>query len=316
MHYGSQSWVSKCHPISNAINQPLSIIIIISSSPNGRFPLYFSACSSARLNSQLERPPIHLQCLFARPIHTPAQLLLCGNGLLDAGEECDCGRRDQCQDPCCDPLSCQLRAHAQCASEWQKQTEISSKILLPTVKAIKHVATIANFVQPGISADSSVLFAIWQKVAMAQVQNVQRMGTCWTERLVALAVRGSVGMAIAQTEMHNAESYGGQVLEKGQLKLMGKNIFCTGARLSDPLCFGQNARALEYGNCGTDVDGRFVECAPGNERCGLLQCRDGKASPVLANVTSFALQFGHDIQCKWATQQPFHFKGKALFSLP
>jgi hypothetical protein len=40
---------------------------------------------------------------------------LCGNGHLDAGEECDCGRRDQCTDPCCDPFACKLRPHASCA---------------------------------------------------------------------------------------------------------------------------------------------------------------------------------------------------------
>lgn len=26
---------------------------------------------------------------------------ICGNGLVEAGEECDCGFSDQCNDPCC-----------------------------------------------------------------------------------------------------------------------------------------------------------------------------------------------------------------------
>lgn len=26
---------------------------------------------------------------------------ICGNGLVEAGEECDCGYSDQCNDPCC-----------------------------------------------------------------------------------------------------------------------------------------------------------------------------------------------------------------------
>lgn len=26
---------------------------------------------------------------------------ICGNGLVEAGEECDCGYSDQCKDPCC-----------------------------------------------------------------------------------------------------------------------------------------------------------------------------------------------------------------------
>lgn len=48
-----------------------------------------------------------------------ARLHQCGNGVVDAGEDCDCGRRDECLDSCCDPITCTLRAHAQCASHQQ-----------------------------------------------------------------------------------------------------------------------------------------------------------------------------------------------------
>jgi hypothetical protein len=57
----------------------------------------------------------HVQCLLNRPFQS-SQLHQCGNGVVDGDEECDCGTRDQCKDPCCDPLTCTLRAHAQCAA--------------------------------------------------------------------------------------------------------------------------------------------------------------------------------------------------------
>ncbi|CAH8559041.1 unnamed protein product [Heterobilharzia americana] len=43
---------------------------------------------------------------------------LCGNGLLDPGEECDCGTRDACPkewQACCNPARCMLRDGSECA---------------------------------------------------------------------------------------------------------------------------------------------------------------------------------------------------------
>lgn len=40
----------------------------------------------------------------------------CGNGLVDFGEECDCGSQKECEsDPCCEFGSCRLRSGAECA---------------------------------------------------------------------------------------------------------------------------------------------------------------------------------------------------------
>lgn len=42
---------------------------------------------------------------------------VCGNGVVEAGEDCDCGR-DNCSDEeaqCCDPMTCQWKGGSHCA---------------------------------------------------------------------------------------------------------------------------------------------------------------------------------------------------------
>lgn len=42
-------------------------------------------------------------------------LNVCGNGILEAGEQCDCGSPDECaKDPCCDGTTCKFKGNAVC----------------------------------------------------------------------------------------------------------------------------------------------------------------------------------------------------------
>ena len=44
--------------------------------------------------------------------------MVCGNGIVEEGEECDCGSSDAAEcflnDPCCTPGNCTLKAGADC----------------------------------------------------------------------------------------------------------------------------------------------------------------------------------------------------------
>lgn len=40
---------------------------------------------------------------------------VCGNGLREDGEGCDCGTPEECTNNCCDPMTCQLVVGADCA---------------------------------------------------------------------------------------------------------------------------------------------------------------------------------------------------------
>nr|Q3HTN1.1 RecName: Full=Zinc metalloproteinase-disintegrin-like stejnihagin-A; AltName: Full=Snake venom metalloproteinase; Short=SVMP; Flags: Precursor [Trimeresurus stejnegeri]ABA40760.1 stejnihagin-A [Trimeresurus stejnegeri] len=84
---------------------------VISNPPSERF----SNCSEDYHQSFLTA--YNPQCILNAPsktdIITPP---VCGNELLEEGEECDCGSPENCQYQCCDAASCKLHSWVKCES--------------------------------------------------------------------------------------------------------------------------------------------------------------------------------------------------------
>ena len=79
-------------------------------------PYKFSSCSRKQFNGYLEDG--RLLCLLNNP-NEPSYAKggsNCGNGFVDSGEECDCGSINECNNNCCDPITCRFKQEAQCAS--------------------------------------------------------------------------------------------------------------------------------------------------------------------------------------------------------
>uniref|UniRef100_A0A194APN1 Metalloproteinase type III 7 n=1 Tax=Agkistrodon piscivorus TaxID=8715 RepID=A0A194APN1_9SAUR len=74
----------------------------------------FSNCSQEDYRKYLiKRRP---KCILNEPNGTDiVSPPVCGNELLEVGEECDCGSPTNCQNPCCDAATCKLTPGSQCA---------------------------------------------------------------------------------------------------------------------------------------------------------------------------------------------------------
>ncbi|XP_013930944.1 PREDICTED: zinc metalloproteinase-disintegrin-like NaMP [Thamnophis sirtalis] len=56
------------------------------------------------------------QCILNDPLSTDiVTTTVCGNGFVEAGEDCDCGDPEQCENECCDAATCKLNPGAKCA---------------------------------------------------------------------------------------------------------------------------------------------------------------------------------------------------------
>ncbi|XP_072179341.1 uncharacterized protein [Diadema setosum] len=73
-------------------------------------PSVFSQCSIQEFERILEQGG--LSCLYDNQVIAGP---FCGNGHLDSGEECDCGRTFECTDPCCDAATCRFTSGSTCA---------------------------------------------------------------------------------------------------------------------------------------------------------------------------------------------------------
>jgi len=75
----------------------------------------FSACSIGNICSALGRNSVKSQCLSNNQGVTTITGQQCGNGIVEAGEECDCGGTENCgKITCCDPTTCKFKGAAVC----------------------------------------------------------------------------------------------------------------------------------------------------------------------------------------------------------
>lgn len=79
----------------------------------------FSPCSLKSINAVLNSKARNTKGCFSEP-----QDAICGNEVVEAGEECDCGWEDDCMEPCCFPMRsnpprdeppCRLRPNVVCS---------------------------------------------------------------------------------------------------------------------------------------------------------------------------------------------------------
>lgn len=75
----------------------------------------FSPCSIGNVCSGIGRNQINTTCLSANKGVVTISGQQCGNGIVEAGEDCDCGGEAGCgDDPCCEPKTCKFKGSAVC----------------------------------------------------------------------------------------------------------------------------------------------------------------------------------------------------------
>lgn len=74
----------------------------------------FSPCTVGSVCAAIGRELVDTSCLVSAEDAPDINDSECGNGIVEAGETCDCGGEGCPEDSCCDPATCQLRSGAEC----------------------------------------------------------------------------------------------------------------------------------------------------------------------------------------------------------
>ncbi|EGT36733.1 hypothetical protein CAEBREN_16546 [Caenorhabditis brenneri] len=224
------------------------------------FSWQFSKCSVARMHGIWQDG--NIQCLLNKPFQV-SELRECGNGIVDGSEECDCGTRENCNDPCCDPLTCTLRPHAQCAAHHKCCHRCELRKAGETCRASKSPCDVAESCD-GKSGDCPPDGHLIDGTVCGTD------GQCW---------RGNCSDSHQQCQ-----------------KLWGRD-----ARVADQVCFDQNTKGAEYANCGVQADGSYHPCQIEDTKCGTLHCHSGSITPLDQALKAFTFHFtenSQQIQCK------------------
>nr|XP_015817954.2 zinc metalloproteinase-disintegrin-like protein H4 subunit A [Nothobranchius furzeri] len=206
---------------------------------NQAFPEFFSNCSLQQLSEFMARAqpsclhqPILVRTIAAGP--------LCGNGLLDPREECDCGTEQECDNPCCDASTCRLTegsecAHGQCCEQCK----------------LKASGTVCR----GSAGDCDLPEYCTGESQDCPEDSFEMNGKgCYNHM--------------------SGFCYDGQC---PSLHQHCWRLFGDGAKIGPDFCFNLNRQGMEGTNCGGNKS-RFIPCSSSNLKCGSIFCTGGGES--------------------------------------
>lgn len=103
----------QCCPLSSSSCDARAQFVMNPST--GRGITQFSPCSIGNICSFLQRSSSRASCLTSNRGVTTYTGSQCGNGIVEKGEDCDCGGEEGCRgNPCCDPKTCKYTANSVC----------------------------------------------------------------------------------------------------------------------------------------------------------------------------------------------------------
>ncbi|XP_017405248.1 disintegrin and metalloproteinase domain-containing protein 28 isoform X7 [Cebus imitator] len=211
-------------------------------------PTDFSSCSRVSYDKFFQDKLSN--CLFNAPLRTDIiSTPICGNQLVEMGEDCDCGTSEECTNICCDAKTCKIKASFQCA--------------------LGECCEKCQFKKAGMVCRQAK-----DECDLPEMCD-GKSGNCPDDRF---QVNGF--------PCHQGKGYclmgACPTLQEQCTELWGP-----GAEVADKSCYSRNEDGSKYGYC-RKVDGTPVSCKANDAMCGKLFCQGGSDNvPWKGRIVTF-----------------------------
>ncbi|XP_053163255.1 disintegrin and metalloproteinase domain-containing protein 9-like isoform X2 [Hemicordylus capensis] len=159
---------------------------------------------------------------------------VCGNNIVDKNEECDCGKPNECTNPCCDAATCKLKSGSECA-EGMCCKNCQFKVAGVECRAKMNACDLPEYCNGTYPYCPEDVYII-DGYPCNNMKEYCYSGVC--------------------------QSYDSQC----------EILFGKGAKKGPNICFeAANSKGDRFGNCGMS-GGHFVKCTQANSQCGKLHC--------------------------------------------
>lgn len=184
----------------------------------------------------------------------------CGNGIIEKGEQCDCGLPDECTSNCCNATTCQLYKEADCDAG----ACCTASCKFKSCKECRETANECDIAEYCSGTSAYCPGNIYKNDGQSCLNGA---GVCY-------------GGVCKTHEMQCQEIWG------------------SGATNGDDQCYlSVNKKGDVNGNCGW-INGRFRACTPENAMCGKLLCSGGEQFPLIGRDRYFYKNTFRDFVCK------------------
>ncbi|XP_076164511.1 disintegrin and metalloproteinase domain-containing protein meltrin isoform X2 [Ptiloglossa arizonensis] len=208
---------------------------IMASSSGSSGPTHWSTCSLEHLALAFEHGMDYClrnkpQKLFDSPI--------CGNGFVEPGEQCDCGLKENCDNPCCNVTTCMLHGNASCATgECCDLKTCRPKTAGTECRSAEHECDLPEYCTGQSEYCPVDVFKMdGESCSMGKAFCYQ--GSCRTHNDQCKLLWGPTGTS------------------------------------SDDQCYAMNNKGSKHGNCGYNrVESSYVKCTDEDLLCGMLHCK-------------------------------------------
>ncbi|KAF6209016.1 hypothetical protein GE061_014759 [Apolygus lucorum] len=207
---------------------------IMAASSSSTMPTHWSSCSLTYLASAFEHGMDY--CLRNRPerLFDPP---VCGNGFVELGEQCDCGLKDRCNNPCCNASTCMLHSNASCATgECCNLSTCHPKTAGSMCRSADHECDLPEYCTGESEYCPNDVFKMDGE-------------TCYEGK--AFCYKGTCRSHTDQCKL----------------------LWGPSGKSSDMKCYYMNTKGSRHGNCGYNrLNQSYIKCFDEHVYCGMLHC--------------------------------------------